>query len=94
MIDLMYKTMSITSAKELKEAIVLAVAGNRSILPDIGKYIAYNYYMCVHIKEGSADDLENGVTYKSFEKNYPDLFAQVEGWVTYNYNKFSSTIDD
>ena len=88
------KRMSITSSVELKAAIDLAILGNKSILPDIGKYIAYNYYMCFHIKEGSPDDLENEVIYKAFEKDYPDLFAQVEGWVTYNFSKFNLNDDE
>ena len=82
--------MNITNAKELKESINEAIAGDKGTLFSIGKYIAYNYYMCVHIKEGSPDDLENEVTYKWFEKNHPDLFAQVEGWVTYNYQKLQN----
>ena len=94
MIEPMYKRMSITSSKELKAAIDLAIAGNKAILPDIGKYIAYNYYMCFHIKEGSPDDLENEVTYKAFERDYPDLFATVEGWVSYNFNKFNPSNND
>lgn len=81
---------NITNAKELKESISEAIAGDKGNLFSIGKYMAYNYYMCVHIKEGSPDDLENEVTYKCFEKNYPDLFAQVEVWVTYNYQKMQN----
>ncbi len=44
--------------------------------------------MCFHIKEGSDDDLENEKIYKDFEKNHKELFDQVEGWVTYNFNKW------
>ena len=88
------RRMSITSSNQLKQAIDMAIMGNKSILPDIGKYIAYNYYMRFHIKEGSADDLENEVIYKAFEKDYPQLFAQIEGWVTYNFSKFNLDDDE
>lgn len=94
LINPLCKRISITSSKQLKQAIDLAIAGNRSILPDIGKYIAYNYYMCFHIKEGSSDDLENEVIYKAFEKDYPKLFAEIEGWVTYNFSKFNLDDDE
>ncbi len=80
--------ISITNSEQLKNAIDKAIAGDKGVLFSIGKYIAYNYYMCFHIKEGSADDLENEIIYKAFEKNHPELFKQVEGWVTYNFNKF------
>ncbi len=88
MIDLKFKRMSITSPRQLQEAIDLAIAGNKSILPDIGKYIACNYYGCMHIKEGSADDLENEKIYTAFKENQSQLYQQVEGWVTYNYQKW------
>ena len=89
--------ISITNSKELKAAIDKAIAGDRGILFSIGKYIAYNYYMCFHIKEGSADDLENEIMYKDFEKNHKHLWVQVEAWVTYNFNKWEpgyKSIDD
>ena len=86
--------MSITSAAELKYAISLAIAGNKNIMPDIGKYIAYNYYLCFHIKEGSADDLENEVTYRAFEIAHPELYVIVEGWVSYNFNKLNKYYSD
>ncbi len=67
--------MSITGPKQLRIAIDKAISGDRGILFSIGKYIAYNYYLCVHIKEGSPDDLENEKIYKAFEKEHPDLHA-------------------
>jgi hypothetical protein len=88
MINPLCGRMSITSAKQLKYAIDLAVAGNKSILPDIGKFIAYNYYMCFHIKEGSPDDVQNEIHYTDFKMNHPLLYEQVEGWVTFNLRKF------
>lgn len=93
----MYKSISITSSKTLKEAIDLAIAGNKKIIPDIAKYITYNYYLCFHIKEGSADDLENEKTYTAFKQEHPDLYNQVEEWVAYNfykYKKFYTEDDD
>ncbi len=80
--------ISITNSEQLNNAIDKAIAGDYAILFSIAKYIAYNYYMCVHIEEGSADDLENEIIYKAFEKNHPELFKQVEEWVTYNFNRF------
>ena len=38
MINSMYQRMSITSSEELKEAIGLAVVGNKAIIPDIGQF--------------------------------------------------------
>lgn len=84
---------SITNPTQLQIAIDKAISGDRGVLFSIGKYIAYNYYMCVHIKEGSVDDLENEIIYKAFEKNHPELFKQVEGWVTYNFDKFYNDDD-
>jgi hypothetical protein len=85
--------MSITGPEQLQMAIDKAISGDRGILFSIGKYIAYNYYMCFHIKEGSQDDLENEKIYKAFEKEYPDLHAQVEGVVTYYYNRITDDDD-
>ena len=82
---------SITSSAELKECLNKAIGGDTGILFSIGKYIAYNYYMCFHTREGSPDDLENEILYKDFKNNHPDLFAKVEGWVTFHLNKFSPT---
>ena len=79
---------SITNAAELKACLNKAIAGDKGVLFSIGKYIAYNYYMCFHIKEGSDDDLENEKNYSEFKNNHPDLYAQVEGWVTFNHRKF------
>jgi len=81
--------VSITNSEELKSAIDKAIAGDRGILFSIGKYIAYNYYMSFHIKEGSTDDLANEKIYSSFNQEYPKLYEQVEGWVTFNFNKWS-----
>ena len=81
---------SIKSAAELKECLDKAIAGDKGILFSIGKYIAYNYYMCFHIKEGCDDDLENEKNYSDFKNNHPELYVQVEGWVTYNFNKFNT----
>ncbi len=83
---------SITNPKQLQIAIDKAISGDRGILFSIGKYIAYNYYMCFHIKEGSPDDLENEKIYKAFEKEHPDLHAQIEGVVTYYYNRITDDV--
>jgi len=82
----LYKRMSITKSKEFKEAIDLAMAGNEYKLRDIAKYVLYNYNLCMHIKEGSPDDLENEKIYTALEKEHPEIFAAIEDWVNYkNY---------
>ena len=81
--------ISIKNAAELKASLDKAIAGDKGVLFSIGKYIAYNYYMCYHIIEGSDDDLENEKNYSEFKNNHPDLYANVEGWVTFNFNKFN-----
>ena len=86
--------INITNAAELKACLDKAIAGDKGVLFSIGKYIAYNYYMCYHIIEGSHDDLENERNYGQFKNNYPDLYGQVEGWVTYNFNKFNRSISE
>ena len=86
--------ISIKNAAELKVCLDKAIAGDKGVLFSIGKYIAYNYYMCFHIIEGSDDDLENEKNYNGFKNNHPDLYAQVEGWVTFNFNKFNRSISD
>jgi hypothetical protein len=87
-------SISITSPDGLQQAINKAVSGDRGMLFSISKYIAYNYYLCFHIKEGSADDLANEVIYKAFQEEHPELFAQVEGLIDYEYNKWSQDDDD
>lgn len=86
--------ISITGPEQLQNAIDKAISGDRGILFSIGKYIAYNYYMCFHIKEGSFEELENKKIYNDFQKAHPDLYEQVEGWVTYNLNKWTSKFDE
>ena len=85
---------SIKNAAELKACLDKAIAGDKGILFSIGKYIAYNYYMCYHIIEGSAEDLENEKNYSDFKNNHPDLYGQVESWVTFNFNKFNRSISE
>ncbi len=79
--------MNIKTPKELKEAVDLAIKGDIEILYDIAKYIAYNYYMYMHIKKDSPEDLENEVIYKGFQENYPELFQEVEQLVDTIYEK-------
>ena len=50
--------MSTTFLKQLKEVTDLAIAKKKCILPDIAKYIGYNYHMHLKIKEGNAVFLE------------------------------------
>lgn len=81
----MQRERMIRSAKELQEAIDLAIKGDDDILFSMGKYIAYNYYMNIHIKKDSPDDIENEKIYKRFQLEYPGLWKKVEEWVDYNY---------
>ena len=90
----LYKRMSISSSKEFKEAIDLAIAGNEKIVMDIAKYVSYNYYMCMHIKEGSPDDLENGKLYKALEKEHPDIYKRIEWWVAYEFHRLKRLATD
>jgi len=83
-----YKRMSITSSKGFQEAIDLAVAGNYYIKYDIADFVAANYYHCIHVKEGSAEDLSIEELYASFKRDHPELYAQVEGWIDYKYKKW------
>lgn len=84
---------SITNPTQLQIAIDKAISGDRGILFSIGKYIAYNYYLCFHIKEGSPEDLENEKIYKAFEKEHQDLYEQVEGLVTYYHGRLTEDDD-
>ena len=88
------KRMSITNSREFKEAIDLAIAGNYYILRDIAKYVMYNYNLCMHIKEGSPDDIENGKLYKALEMEHPEIFAGVEGWLNYENDRFERFCTD
>lgn len=81
----MQRERMIRSAKELQEAIFLAKNGDEDILFSMGKYIAYNYYMNIHIKKDSPDDIENEKLYKQFQNDCPELWKKVEEWVDYNY---------
>jgi len=79
--------MDIKTPKDLKEATDLAINGNIEILYDIAKYIAYNYYMYMHIKKGSIEDIENEVIYKAFQKDNPHLYKEVEQLIDTIYEK-------
>ncbi len=80
--------MNIKTPKELQEAINLAISGDKEIIYDIARFIAYNYYMYTHIKKDSPEDKENERIYKEFEKNHPDLFKEVEEDVNIIYDKY------
>ncbi len=84
---------SITNPTQLQIAIDKAISGDRGVLFSIGKYIAYNYYLCFHIKEGSPEDLENEKIYKAFEKEHQDLYEQVEGLVNYYHGRLTEDDD-
>ena len=88
------KRMSITDSKSFKKAIDLAIAGNKNIVMDIANYVTYNYYMCLHIKEGSDDDLQNEKLYTELKENYPELYYVVEGWVNYKFNRIKRLAED
>ncbi len=79
--------MNIKSPNDLKIAIDLAIKGDVGILYDIARYISYNYYMYMHIKKDSPEDLENEIIYKSFEENYPVLHKDVELLIDGIYQK-------
>jgi hypothetical protein len=85
---------SITSPERLQQAIDKAISGDKVVLFSISKYIAYHYYMCFHIKEGTTDDLANDVIYKAFKKEHPELFAKVEGLIDYEYRKWTMDEDE
>lgn len=70
--------MDIKTSEQLQETILLAENGNKEILYDIARYIAYNYYMYCHVKRGSEQDLSNEIIYKQFQKNSPELYEEVE----------------
>lgn len=80
--------MSIKNPEQLKEAINLAIQGNIEILYDIANYIAYNYYMYMHIKKDSPEDIENEKIYKDFQENYPETFWEVEKLINDIYEKY------
>ncbi len=82
--------MNIKSPAQLKEAIQMAVDGDKDIITDIGDYITYNYYIYVHTKADSPEDIENEKIYTEFKINHPDLFAEVELWVDYKFKKFKN----
>jgi hypothetical protein len=86
----LYKRMSIANAKDLKEAIDLAIAGNKYMIYDIADYVTYNYYGCMHINEGSADDKENEKLYTAFKENHPHLYEQVAGWINFKLNRLEN----
>lgn len=85
--------MDIKTPEELAEAIEIAKAGkNDLIFYDIGRYIAYNYYMYTQ-RIGSETDLKNEDIYKKFEAEYPDLYTRVEAEVDNIYIKINKETD-
>ncbi len=86
--------MFITGSKQLQGAIDKAIAGDRGMHYTIAKYISANYNLCMHIKEGSPEDLENETIYTKFKEEHPELHAQVEGWVDFIYYRWEHADDD
>jgi len=78
--------MNIKTSNELQEAINLAISGNKSILYDIARYIAYNYYFYTHIKKGSETDIKNEEIYRNFEENHYNLWKEVEEMIDQIYD--------
>lgn len=92
-ISILQLMMSIKSPSDLQVAIDLAIAGNKEILYDLGKYITYNYYMYTHIKKDSPEDLENEKIYTKFREEYPLLYKEVETYVDFNFQKMTNDDD-
>jgi hypothetical protein len=81
--------MNIKTSKDLKEALELAVKGDTAanILYDIARYLAYNYYMNIHVKASSPDDIENEKLYKEFQDNYPVIYKDIETIVDHIFER-------
>lgn len=82
--------MNIRTPAELKNALYLAVNGDKSIIQDIATYVAYNYYMHMHTKFGSQEDLANELIYTAFEIEYPEVFEEIETVVNRKFDQMES----
>ena len=46
------------------------------------------------MKEGSPDDLENEKINTALEKEHPEIFAGIEGWVNYENYRYERFFTD
>lgn len=86
--------MNIKSPADLKIAIELAVNGDEKIAYNIYKYKWYNYYQNIHIKQGSAADLENEQIFKELEITHPELHREVEEYIDHEIKRLNLDVAD
>lgn len=72
----------IRNPSQLREAIDMAKTGNQDAIWAIHKYKWYNWYMNIHIKEGSPEDIENTEIFNKLGLEHPDIHNQVESNIT------------
>lgn len=83
----------ITNPTELREAIERAKEGDQDAIWDIHKYKWYNWYLNVHIKPDSQEDIDNTEIFEDLEKNFPDIHKQVEENIAYEVEKLRNDSD-
>lgn len=60
----------------------MAKTGNQDAIWAIHKYKWYNWYMNIHIKPDSPEDLENTKIFEELEKQESEIHRQVESNIT------------
>jgi hypothetical protein len=86
--------MVIKTPADLKAAILIAITATDDTKPsyfdiiwDIHKYKWYNWYCCMHIKKGSAEDLENTQIFYELENNHPSIHLDIERNIDFEIEK-------
>jgi len=79
----------IRNPTQLKEAIEMAKSGDNysDVIWAIHKYKWYNWYLNLHIKKDTPEDIENTQIFEELEKDYPQIHSDVEKNVDYEVNK-------
>lgn len=84
--------MQIQTSDDLKEAIRLVLAGDKSLIFDIFKYKWYNYYQNIHVKVGSETDIANEKTFEDLKINHPKIHKAIEGMIDHEIEKLNSDV--
>lgn len=90
--------VTILSPKRFEKAIALYRTTDNEqlkhgLIYSMGKYIWYNYYHYLHIRKGSAEDMENERIYKALEQRDKPLFDLIEKQVDWEIEELNRPDD-
>ena len=83
----------IRNPSQLREVIEMAKQGGegyQDAIWAIHKYKWYNWYQCIHIKEGTPEDSENTLIFEELKREFPMIHADVENNINYEIEKLNN----